>query len=92
MEYQKFYQSLINKGYVKTPLAVAESWESWCGDTKWVKLMKRLQGSAMIIWWGGYPRSASAIPLCFQIILNDGRVFDGSRLQDIQMAVDSLPI
>jgi len=40
-------------------------------------------------WWCGYPRSKSAIPLCFSLIDADGKKLEGSsRLKDIRDSVN----
>lgn len=72
----------------ESPVEVAEAWEDWCGDTRWSRGLRALEGKATVRWWCGYPRSASAIPLTFTITANDGRTFRGSRLRDIQEAVN----
>jgi hypothetical protein len=69
-----------------TPGYVAGVWDEWCGPTAWSHEMRKLEGRATITWYGGYPRSKSAIPLCFTITLNDGAVINGSRLRDIREA------
>lgn len=67
---------------------VAEQWERWCGKTPWSENLRkfgRLGGK--IIWWGGYPQSKSAMPLCFVLVMPDKREWKGSRLKDIKQAV-----
>jgi len=68
---------------------VAAAWERWCGETPWSRELRtfgRLGGR--MVWWGGYPRSASAIPLCFSLYTPDGLpITGGSRLKDIRRAV-----
>ncbi|KKL57994.1 hypothetical protein LCGC14_2229800 [marine sediment metagenome] len=68
---------------------VAERWEQWCGDTAWSRAMREWAAlGGKVIWWGGVPRSASAIPLCFVLIDATGSKMPGnSRLKDIQAAV-----
>ena len=69
---------------------LADQWRHWCGDTSWVAAMDEfamLGGYAED--WGGVPRSRSAIPLCFALILPDGtRLPDNNyRLADIRRAI-----
>lgn len=71
------------------PSEIADAWERWAGDTQWSRLMRRfgeLGGS--VIWWGGFPQSKSAIPLCFVLYDPNGYEIDGkSRLKDLRHAV-----
>ena len=69
------------------PAEVAKQWESYGGATKWSIGLRKLQGKALVDWWGGMPQCASAIPLCFVIRFPDGTEFNGSRLKDIQAAI-----
>ena len=67
---------------------VAEMWESWCGETKWSKSLRKFgDAGGRVIWWSGYPRSASAIPLCFSLFLDGKELNGGSRLKDIRAAI-----
>ena len=70
-----------------SPAYVADAWERWCGETSWSRGLRRLEGRATVDWWGGVPRSKSAIPLCFVIRLADGTEIRGSRLKDIRVAL-----
>lgn len=72
--------------------AVADAWEAWCGPTRWSNGLKRLaELGGSIKWWCGYPRSASAIPLTFELFRPDGSKFpSGYRLRDIEAAVAEL--
>jgi hypothetical protein len=74
---------------VYTGQQVAKEWEDWCGNTPWIRAARRFgELGGTFRWWGGYPRSASAIPLCFVCILPDGRELSGnSRLSDLRYAV-----
>ncbi len=74
------------------PAAIAHAWERWCGDTPWSRAARKLgELGGLIIWWCGYPQSASAIPLCFGILLPDGHEFPcDSRLKDLRAAVKYL--
>lgn len=68
---------------------VAKEWKGWCGENRWTRLLESfgiLKGK--IIWYTGYPQSKSAIPLCFELILETGEKIAGSRLKDIQRAID----
>jgi len=68
---------------------VAEMWETWCGETPWSTWMLRWADlGGKVEWWCGYPRSKSAIPLCFGLVGADGKRLEGSsRLKDIRAAV-----
>lgn len=68
-----------------SPIDLAHAWSLWCGENKWTRSMRSLANvGCTVVWWGGYPRSASAIPLCFVIYLPNGKKFNGhSRLKDI---------
>ena len=45
---------------------VAEAWERWGGKTQWSKAMTAFgEAGGQVKWYGGFPQSASAIPLCF---------------------------
>lgn len=75
---------------VAVPAAqVAKAWERWCGDTTWSRAMREwAELGGKVIWWGGYPQSASAIPLCFVLVDATGQKMPGSsRLKDIRAAV-----
>jgi len=70
---------------------VADRWESWCGKTRWsegIREVGRLGG--MIRWYCGFPQSASAIPLCFTVIISPMEEVEGNRLKDIYHAIDIL--
>ncbi len=71
---------------------VSSSWDDWCGKTSWSQTMQRFgELGGKVRWWGGMPRSASAIPLCFELYTSDGRKIEGgSRLKDIHAAVRML--
>jgi hypothetical protein len=79
-------------GHIQTCEAVASAWERWCGVTPWsisLRLFGNLGGK--VIWYGGMPRCASAIPLCFTLIMPDGTKYNGrSRLMDIKDAITQL--
>ena len=81
----------FKKDYEPKPAAwLADSWAQWCGeDTAWVKEMRRFGAlGGRIVDWGGMPRSASAIPLCFELVLPGGIRFPcDSRLKDIKAAI-----
>lgn len=72
---------------------VATQWDLWCGPTPWSYTLRKfgiLGGK--IIWFCGYPHSASAIPLCFGLIMPDNTEFIApdlrhSRLKDIKQAL-----
>ena len=68
---------------------VADRWAGWCGETQWSKKLRefgKLGGA--VIWYCGVPQSASAIPLCFSLIMPDKSKFNGSsRLKDIRQAI-----
>ncbi len=68
---------------------VAKEWEHWCGVTPWSQAMREwAELGGRVIWWGGFPRSKSAIPLCFVLVSRVGKELPGSsRLKDIQAAV-----
>jgi len=67
---------------------VADSWEKWCGETAWSKEVRKFgKNGGRIIWWGGFPQSASAIPLCFVLVMPNGKEFGHSRLKDIKEAI-----
>ena len=68
---------------------VAEQWVLWCGETQWSESLREFgKLGGKIVWWCGYPRSASAIPLCFTLILSSGKKYQGtSRLKDIKNAI-----
>ncbi len=77
--------------YTYVPEFVAEQWGQWCGENQWVKAMKSLANTGTkIIWYCGFPQSASAIPLCFVIVLPNGMEINGSRLKDIRNAIKLL--
>jgi len=70
---------------------VAESWEKWCGSTPWSENLKELgELGGKIIWYCGYPQSASAIPLCFVLVMPSGEEFGHSKLKDIKKAIRRL--
>ena len=67
---------------------VAKAWKWWCGSCAWTKAMEAFgKIGGRVRWWAGYPRSASAIPLCFTLILSEGQEINGSRLKDIKEAI-----
>ena len=67
---------------------VAAAWERWCGITAWSSALREFgKVGGSIKWYGGYPRSRSAIPLCFTLICASGDEINGSRLKDIQHAL-----
>jgi len=67
---------------------VVLKWKQWCGDTPWSDCLKRFGDlGGKIIWYCGYPRSVSAIPLCFTLILPNKQEINGSRLKDIKLAI-----
>lgn len=68
---------------------VARDWGRWCGETSWVKWMRRWgRAGGRVVWWCGYPQSASAIPLCFSLVGPSGdRPPCKSLLRDIRAAV-----
>jgi hypothetical protein len=74
------------------PDEVAEAWEFWCGETPWSRSLRRFgELGGRVRWFGGYPRSRSAIPLCFCLYGPDGRELPSrSRLKDIKAAVATL--
>ena len=71
---------------------VAGEWENWCGETPWSRAMREfgeLGGTS--VWWCGYPRSCSAIPLTFTLIAPTGEeLYCDYRLKDIKAAVATL--
>ena len=71
---------------------LASEWRAWCGDCPWTDLMHQfgeLGGTS--VWWCGYPRSRSAIPLTFTLIGPDGQKMPCDyRLKDIRAAVEQL--
>lgn len=71
---------------------VARAWEVWCGDTPWSRSLRRFgELGGQVRWWGGYPRSASAIPLTFGLFAPDGsKLPSRSRLKDIRAAIAAL--
>jgi hypothetical protein len=70
---------------------VAEAWEAFCGETKWSRLMREAGAlGCKCVWWAGYPRSKSAIPLCFELIKGDARIMKGHYLYELQRAVNVL--
>lgn len=78
----------MNRDKTHTLGEVAEAWENWCGKTKWSEGLRRLAWHGFkITWYCGYPKSHSAIPLCFTLVAPDGTIFNGSRLRDIQSAI-----
>lgn len=79
--------------YEFLPEEVAERWAVWCGENQWTKQMRELQKlNCKIIWHGGFPRSASAIPLCFVIVKPNGEKIGTSRLKDINQTIKELTI
>lgn len=67
---------------------IAESWESWCGETQWSKKLREFgELGGKIEYFCGVPQSASAIPLCFVLIMPDNSKFGSSRLKDIRNAI-----
>lgn len=70
----------------ENPATVAECWRIWCGDTPWSQSLEEFGSlGGTIAWWCGYPRSASAIPLTFELFLPDGTKFPTNyRLKDIK--------
>ena len=78
--------------FEKRPEDVAEAWEGWCGETAWSQSARefvRLGGE--IDWICGYPRSKSAIPLCFTCVLPSGERLPGkNRLADIKTAIKAI--
>jgi hypothetical protein len=70
------------------PCQVAEAWEAWCGETPWSKALREFGAlGGKIIWWMGYPRSMSAIPLCFSLFFRGKKLPCNSRLKDIKQAI-----
>ncbi|HEY3525884.1 MAG TPA: hypothetical protein VGK47_06790 [Nitrososphaeraceae archaeon] len=70
---------------------VAEEWEGWCGITPWSTLLRKFgELGGKIIYYCGYPQSKSAIPLCFVLVLPDGKEIKGSRLKDIREGIKQL--
>ena len=78
-----------NPGEAISPWQVAKRWEEWCGATAWSRAMREWGTlGGMVIWWGGVPQSASAIPLCFVLVDSAGQKMPGSsRLKDIRAAI-----
>lgn len=70
----------------------AKAWVAWCGETSWSKYLYRFgELGGKMIWWGGYPQSVSAIPLCFQLFTPNGIELEcNSRLKDIKAAIKYL--
>ena len=68
---------------------VAKQWENWCGDTPWSRGLREFgDEGGKIIWYCGFPRSKSAIPLCFSLVMPSGIEVPGSsRLKDIKEAI-----
>jgi hypothetical protein len=79
-------------GHIQTCEEVATSWENWCGETPWSKSLRKFgELGGKVIWWCGVPRSASAIPLCFVLVMPDGFHYQGhSRLRDIKDAIAAI--
>ncbi len=73
----------------ESALDVAEAWEHWGGNTPWSRAMREWSElGGRVIYWGGLPQSASAIPLCFVLVDASGQEIPGkSRLKDIREAV-----
>jgi len=73
----------------QSPHEVADEWEAWCGTTKWSTALRSLGDAGWSIqWWCGYPRSRSAIPLCFSLFTPNGDKFPcESRLTDLRAAI-----
>ena len=72
------------------PAALAQDWRAWCGDTAWSRLMEDFAAvGGRVVDWGGRPKSRSAIPLCFGLVLPDGCVMadTNSRQSDIRRAI-----
>lgn len=76
----------------ENPARLARFFEAWCGETPWSKQLRRLgELGGLVKHYCGVPRSASAIPLCFSILLPDGHEFPcDSRLKDLRAAVKYL--
>ena len=74
------------------PAEVADAWELWCGETPWSQTLRRFGAlGGRVRWLCGYPRSRSAIPLCFCLYRPDGKELPcRSRLKDIRAAVAAL--
>ena len=75
--------------YRCSPAYVAQRWEQWCGPSPWSRAMFAMEGDGRyVVWFGGYPRSKSAIPLCFQVFSRDDAplTFDNG-LRELQAAV-----
>ena len=67
---------------------VADAWETWCGETPWSIALREFGNlGGTIIWWCGYPRSKSAISLCFTLYLNGAKLPGSSRLKDIRRTI-----
>lgn len=78
-------------GHIQATEYVAEAWERWCGVTPWSNFMRSFgELGGQVIWYCGMPRSASAIPLCFTLVMPDGTERNGSRLRDLRDAVAEL--
>lgn len=75
-------------GYTPIDIVIAK-WQAWCGATRWTDALGRFAVlGGKVKWWCGFPRSASAIPLCFGLYTPDGREIPGrSRLKDIRYAI-----
>lgn len=79
----------MNDSKIENPLEVAKCWVSWCGETAWSRALIELSAlGGRIRWQCGYPQSASAIPLCFELFddINDDPLPGHSRLKDIRAA------
>lgn len=78
----------IPRGPVDAKL-VAEDWRQYGGDNPWTAALDRFGDlGGKVIWWCGYPRCASAIPLTFSLHMPDGtKAHCNYRLKDIRAAI-----
>lgn len=74
---------------IESPEDIIALWDAWCGETAWTRSLARFgELGGMIRYWCGVPRSASAIPLTFELFHPDGsKIPSNSRLKDIRKAI-----
>lgn len=65
---------------------VADIWEAWCGETPWSKYMRQAGTLGVrCVYFDGVPRSASAIPLTFVLVDDEGKwLTNGSTLRELR--------
>lgn len=74
---------------IRPAAEIADAWAHWCGENRWTKALREFHDlGGLVRWWCGYPQSASAIPLTFELFRADGTALASEhRLKDIRAAI-----